>query len=628
MRHSAPEAFSLGRALRKSAALMLLLGGAASLLGGCGRSNVGTTGSSTSPPAPAPANFTLSVSLVGSGTVTSSPAAINCGANCSESIPSGTSTTLTAVAASGYSFSGWSGSGIACPGTGTCTVTMSTARTVMATFSQNQAANYTLGITLAGSGTVTSSPAGVNCPGVCSESVSSGTSVTLTALAASGYSFSGWSVNGTSCPGTGTCTVTMSAARTVAATFVTASADLCQGLAVDDKTLHPMTPLAKPALGQTVTDPEFGTTIRRITAVPNPGDVITTLYSTVSAWNADESYLMLLRVNGGAHVLYDGKTYQYIRDLNISPPDIEQVFWHTTDPDVFFYVDNALGLGHAQLIRYHVGADRKEVLKTFSECTGSVSSGSDPVFNSWDSNFFSFLCSNRPNGGGDQVFIYQVDTGTILTMKPATASGIPPRLGPSGTLALWDANVTDMFLNTLRPLSILNPNEHTNNGQLANGHDTFNTVIFDPPAGGADNDYVGTLTTYDLTDASWRVIIGPKTGYPYPYDTHVSAMTTKNPGWVVISSADVGSLPTPTGHDLLALELVYADTNTGRVCRVAHHRAWGKLNTTLTSFGTDPYFAEAHSVPSPSGTRIVFASDWNNGNTVDAYVVELPGYKP
>jgi hypothetical protein len=33
-------------------------------------------------------------------------------------------------------------------------------------------------------------------------------------------------------------------------------------------------------------------------------------------------------------------------------------------------------------------------------------------------------------------------------------------------------------------------------------------------------------------------------------------------------------------------------------------------------------------VPSPSGTRAVFGSDWGNGDTVDAYVIELPSYEP
>ncbi len=68
----------------------------------------------------------------GSGTVTSAPSGINCGATCSASYNHGTSVTLTASASTGSSFGGWSGEG--CSGTGTCTVTMTQAKNVTATF--------------------------------------------------------------------------------------------------------------------------------------------------------------------------------------------------------------------------------------------------------------------------------------------------------------------------------------------------------------------------------------------------------------------------------------------------------------------------------------------------------------
>ncbi len=405
--------------------------------------------------------------------------------------------------------------------------------------------------------------------------------------------------------------------------------DLCFGLQVDDKTLHPMTPLAKPALGEAVVDPEFGTTIRRISAAPANGGIIKPMYSTVSAWNADESLLILLRVNGGVHELYDGRTYEFIRTLDINPPDVEQVFWHTSDPDILFYVQNVYvgngEYGDAKLIRYHVASANKEVVTTFGDvCPGKwVNSGGDPVFNTWDSDLFALACSDPSNGWQrTRVFIYRVSTDTVITQRDPSPSGMPPRLGPSGTLTLWDEHVTDSSLNTLRTIAIRNPHEHTSLGQMKNGHDTFNTVIYDPPSGQPDNDHVGSLTTYDLTDASMRVIIGPKTGYPYPQPVHISALTFKNPGWVLVSSAD--NTPETQGQGLLELELVYADTNTGRVCRIAHHRAWGRANTELA----EPYWAEAHAVPSPSGTRVLFGSDWENGTSVDAYVVELPSYQP
>ncbi len=76
---------------------------------------------------------------------------------------------------------------------------------------------YTLSIMSSGSGTVTSAPGGINCGNTCSAGYTSGTSVTLTATAAAGYTFSGWSG---ACTGTAsTCSVSMSVNRSVGATF-------------------------------------------------------------------------------------------------------------------------------------------------------------------------------------------------------------------------------------------------------------------------------------------------------------------------------------------------------------------------------------------------------------------------
>jgi archaellum component FlaF (FlaF/FlaG flagellin family) len=86
-----------------------------------------------------PVSYALSVSRAGtgSGTVTSSPAGISCGAACSASFSSGTVVTLSAAASAGSTFAGWSGGG--CSGTGACTVTLSAAQSVTATFNANPA---------------------------------------------------------------------------------------------------------------------------------------------------------------------------------------------------------------------------------------------------------------------------------------------------------------------------------------------------------------------------------------------------------------------------------------------------------------------------------------------------------
>ena len=376
--------------------------------------------------------------------------------------------------------------------------------------------------------------------------------------------------------------------------------DLCQGL-VQDKTAHPMTALAKPALGQTVTDPQFATTIRRITAVTVSGSnpVIKPMYSTISAWNADESKMILYKVGSG-HQLYDGRTYAYIRDLDIDPADIEQVYWHAADPDVFFYVSNKT------LIRYHVSTGAKDNVRTFSFCSDGASGGDDPMFMSWDSNRIGLSC-------GSTVFVYEISTNTVLGQK---SSPDTPQASPSGTLTFLGGLVTDAALNTLRTLDLDDPGSHASLGRYSNGNDTYNAVTFDPGPKGSG---VGTLVTFDMTTGAGKVVVGPSTGYPYPPSgTHVSALAYKQPGWVFLSV--VGD---PSGQGVLDNELLIADTNSGKVCRIAHHRSYGKNNTKLD----DAYWAEPHVVPSPSGTRALFGSDWGDGPSVDTYVVELPGYK-
>ena len=62
-----------------------------------------------------------------SGTVTSTPAGIDCGTDCTESYACGTSVQLHATPATGSLFGGWSG---ACTGTGACTVAVHDVRTV------------------------------------------------------------------------------------------------------------------------------------------------------------------------------------------------------------------------------------------------------------------------------------------------------------------------------------------------------------------------------------------------------------------------------------------------------------------------------------------------------------------
>ena len=77
------------------------------------------------------------------------------------------------------------------------------------------------------------------------------------------------------------------------------------------------------------------------------------------------------------------------------------------------------------------------------------------------------------------------------------------------------------------------------------------------------------------------------------------------------------------GQTLLDQELVLARVEKGNVevYRIGHHRADEQ---------EFDYFGEPHAVISPTGTRVLFGSDWSgvdDGKSVDSYVVELPAFQ-
>lgn len=162
------------------------------------------------PPSP---NVLVVLAGAGSGRVTTTPAGIDCGSDCSEAFSIGATVTFTATPATGSTFEGWSG---ACSGTGTCALTIGTTVAVTATFALD---DFSLTVAPAGTGggAVTSDPAGIDCGTDCTEEYPFGTMVELTATPAVDSTFVGWSGGG--CTGTGPCTTTIAGDVTITPTF-------------------------------------------------------------------------------------------------------------------------------------------------------------------------------------------------------------------------------------------------------------------------------------------------------------------------------------------------------------------------------------------------------------------------
>jgi PASTA domain-containing protein/List-Bact-rpt repeat protein len=145
---------------------------------------------------------------------------ITCGSICSARFEQGETPTLTAQPLAGSRFIGWRGGRPYCSSNPTCHYPAYRVTSIKAVFTPPPPPppDKTLTLTKAGrgTGTVTSSPAGISCGSTCAHAFKHGTAVTLTAFASARSRFAGWSG---ACLGTGTCSLTMSANRSVTATF-------------------------------------------------------------------------------------------------------------------------------------------------------------------------------------------------------------------------------------------------------------------------------------------------------------------------------------------------------------------------------------------------------------------------
>ena len=166
--------------------------------------------------------YTLTVNKAGAGSGTVTGPGIDCGSDCTEPYASGTAVTLTASPAASSNFSGWSG---ACTGTGGCTVTMSVAKSVTASFSLKTYAITATANPVAG-GTVTCTP----------NPVSHGSGSTCTATPNTGYNFTAFSG---ACTGASCALTNVTEAKSVTANFSLKT--------------YPITAIASPVAGGTVT---------------------------------------------------------------------------------------------------------------------------------------------------------------------------------------------------------------------------------------------------------------------------------------------------------------------------------------------------------------------------------------
>lgn len=380
-------------------------------------------------------------------------------------------------------------------------------------------------------------------------------------------------------------------------------------LITDLNNYWPIQEMPKPEYLQPTTDPAFGTKITRIT-----GDVGTAIqnvngevwrnvarhgYSTRQPWNADESIIYLDRhkTQGGSWgpaLFLDGETYEVIKEANV--PSNNEIRWHPTNPDIMLIIRD----GGIYSWSYSSGTTTQ--LMAYSGYSGA-STGYTGNF-THDGTKISVFATR--NSDGKQV-VFALDFANNIKHPDIDFSGI------------------DIDWLSISPLG----NYTMVNGNYGNGGDR--TKIFDL-AGNQVGPYwseYGRPSHFDLTvdlDGN-EVAVGVSKSNPDDgrvikrrlidgqvtvltqggYASHGSARSLNRPGWVFTISTDNQNWG-PYFNEIIGVKL-----DGTRVERIAHGR------NLLSN-----YENQAQVCPSPSGNRVLYASDWRNNNfPVHTFVVDF-----
>ncbi len=416
-------------------------------------------------------------------------------------------------------------------------------------------------------------------------------------------------------------------------------ANMCDGAITHTERVN-IPPVAKPPFMRYYKDPAFGSRVIRITDSPM-GVVQKPAYSTMQAWNADESLLLLYRGGKGdiGHLLLDGHTYEVVRELDIVPSDLEEVYWSHTDPDAFYYVSK-YSSDFGLFKKYSVKSGKAKVVADFGKYCGArglPTGGNDVHMQSMDDDQWGFRC--RRDDDQWVMLSYRMSTGEVIS-KPIGkgtkwSEWTAPTPTPSGERFWFQGTALSNDLETVqKTMDMYKSSEHSNIGLTHDGQDALYQVVFNASPKGCNGDLwkgIGHLVEQNLETGECRPIINEAQGYPYTTSsTHASARAYLRPGWVAMSSIgykeqfEYFSNGRKAPALLSEIYLANTDPDNAVTCRLAHHRSYGKM---AERGGYPPYFGEPHATISPSGTRIIFGSDWYDSGSVDSYVLELPGYQ-
>ncbi|MDD2597656.1 MAG: hypothetical protein PHO37_00315 [Kiritimatiellae bacterium] len=364
--------------------------------------------------------------------------------------------------------------------------------------------------------------------------------------------------------------------------------------------------LSRPGYLEPYLDPVFGSKVTRITGDPGTPilntegtwyEVARHSYSKESAWNCDQTLLLLAKHHGFPSKMFlDGSTFKPLFGRNSIPGT--DMRWHPVIASVMVYVmDNVIGFWDV----------RRESTKIIMEFEGYSKFSIGP----WEGNLSLDGRYIAIEGWKDQdhvAFVYDIKN----------RKKYPDLILNNVTVDWVSVSASGRFL-------VLNGKIEGEGGDQTQVYDLEGKKV-----GGLWAEY-GRPSHYDLTaDLNGDdVAVGVSKSKPDDgrvikrrlsdgkvtvltsggYASHTSTRSVKRPGWAYVTYQYRGDAWPPYRDEVVAVKLDGSMT----VERIAH------MHTKSVD-----YMTEAHAVPSPDGKMVLWAGAWDseNGRPLGAYVAE------
>ena len=337
------------------------------------------------------------------------------------------------------------------------------------------------------------------------------------------------------------------------------------------------TSLSRPALLAPLLDPILGTRTTRITDTAG----VRHAYSRISAWNSDGSRILLGFSYPGR--MLDGRTYQDLGAFR----QVSQAVWSNVDPNKLYgAIENAFYSQSAT-----TGALTK--LRTFSAYM-TLTIGDYEGGISDDDRYVALI--GTTSTGARHLITYDIAANSVVADSLVSSRINNAQISRKGTYVVV-VNDTDgtakgqgveRYTRDLSSRINLTPyGRHGDNALDAAGNEIY--VSNNAP----------NVVAFNLATGAAKRLLSGTTAFEYG---HVSGRNIKRPGWIYLSVFNNSITAGRPGHDQLVA--VKTDgSGTVEVFGFSHH-----TNTTV-------YAMQPQGVPSPDGTRVLFASEWGTSST-------------